>query len=117
MKRRRRYGEKYSGLPYPEDFKIRMLRLFPGDESLEEALEGGWESIGRWFDELTSLGPALHVEKILSYLAESEKGTFELREYCEKAIERRAELESLEDEWQRIVFLDDQSCRPWDEIE
>ena len=113
MKRRRRYGEKYSGLPYPEDFKARMLRAFCGGDDLKEALDGGWESVGRWFNELSYGSSAISVKGILDYLREGERGISRLKEYCEIVIEREAEFKSLHDEWERIVFLDNQNCKPW----
>ena len=117
MKRRRRYGEKYSGLPYPEDFKSKMMALFPNSEKLEEALDGGWDSAGRWFDELWSYKGTVHVEDVLDDLNQGEEGALELRRFCEEVIERRRVLKALDGEWQRIVFLDDQSCEPWKEDE
>jgi len=115
MKRRRRYGEKYSGLPYPEDFKRRMMALFPNSEKLKEALDGGWESVGRWFDELCSYRSTVSVEDILDDLGMGEEGILELKQFCEDVIERQQALRTLNDEWQRIVFLDDQCCRSWKE--
>jgi hypothetical protein len=111
MKRRRRHGEKYEGLPYPTEFKRKMLEMFPGDESLEAALDGGWDSIGRWFDELCNI-PSLTIFEILKEL----ENVNELRAYCEYEIERRRKLIALDDEWQHIVFLDDQNCKPWEKI-
>ena len=40
MKRRRRYGEKYSGLPYPEDFKNKMMAQFPNSKKEEDSFTG-----------------------------------------------------------------------------
>lgn len=111
MKRRRRYGERYSGLPYPEEFKNRMRALFPNSNRIEDALEGGWDSLGRWFDELCSY-PAVSVDDILDYV--NHGNVSELIDYCDASLKRRRELKALSNEWQRIVYLDDQGCRPWD---
>ena len=113
MKRRRRYGEKYSDLPYPEGFKSKMMALFLDDEKLEEALDGGWDAVRMWFDELCSVGPAMSADTILELVERGEDDM--LRGCCEAMIQRRKELKALSDEWQRIVFLDDQSCDPWEE--
>lgn len=115
MKRRRRYGEKYSGLPYPEDFKERMKALFPKSEKLAEALDGGWDSVHMWFGELCSTGPAMSADGILEFLGRGRGGVSKLRGRCEAKIQRRRELKALYDEWQRIVYLDDQGCDPWEE--
>lgn len=113
MKRRRRYGEKYSGLPYPEDFKNGMVALFPNSEKLKEALDGGWDSVHMWFDELCSVGPAASASAILEFLGRGEDGISALRNRCGAKIRRRKKLGALSDEWQRIIYLDDQSCKPW----
>jgi len=115
MKRRRRYGEKYAGLPYPKDFKNKMLALFPNSEKLKEALGGGWDSAGVWFNELCSYRCAISVEDVLELLGRGEEGISILKGCCESKIQRRKELKKLNDEWQRLVYLDDQSCRPWEE--
>lgn len=89
-----------------------MIALFPNDKKLEEALDGGWDSVRMWFDELCSHS-ALSTKKILEYL--NGAGVDALRARCESIIKRWRELGALSDECQRIVFLDDQSCRPWKE--
>lgn len=114
MKRRMRYGEKYSGIPYPEEFKTRMLTLFPDDDKLKEALDGGWHSVGGWLDELCAAGPAIHARGVLYHL-EQEAGVSKLKALCEAKIQRREELLELNDMWQRIVYLDDQDCTPWED--
>jgi len=116
MKRRRRYGEIYSGIPYPDDFKNKMLALFPDSPKLKEALDGGWDSIGGWFNELCS-SPSFSAEAILAFLGQEEEGIAIMRGRCEAMLQRRKELKALSDEWQRIVYLDDQGCRPWKEEE
>lgn len=113
MKRRRRYGEKYSGLPYSEEFKKRMVALFPNSEKLKEALDGGWDSVHKWFSELASCGSGMGAKRILGYVARGEKGIQEMVDSIGEDLERRQELKSLDDEWERIVYLDDQGCEPW----
>lgn len=112
-KRRRRYGGKTSDFPYPEDFKNRMIALFPESYRLKMALDEGCERVELWFGQLY-FHPTIEIPEVLVYLKQ-EGGPSKLEEYCESEMGHLEKLTALHGEWQRIIYLDDLTGKPWEE--